>query len=348
MKREDFVPDVIWVRRADGWMVPLSRAENPEEWLRIVNDDDAVVTQADDGTNEYDGRGIVPTSSSSAPSVMAEMLDLLDVTVGTDVLEIGTGTGYNAALLAERAAPGHVTTMEIDPTIAAHARQVLERTGYPVTAITGDGTRGYPEHAPYDRVMATASALRVPYAWVEQTRPGGRIVLPLVGGFGCGAFLRLTVDRNGSAQGRFHGGASFMRLRNQRDDEALWEIWDTADAEATTTGLFPREPFTDFEAAFALGVRLPGWVTGERNDSDGSTILLMSHFDSGSWATVTSGTDGHKVYHYGPRRLWEELEAAYEWWTGAGRPNHSRFGLTVTPEAQTFWLDTPEKLVSSQ
>ncbi|SBW26417.1 hypothetical protein FDG2_4901 [Candidatus Protofrankia californiensis] len=74
----------------------------------------------------------------------------------------------------------------------------------------------------------------------------------------------------------------------------------------------------------------------------------MSHFDSGSWATVTSGTDGHKVYHYGPRRLWEELEAAYEWWTGAGRPNHSRFGLTVTPEAQTFWLDTPEKLVSSQ
>ena len=96
MNRADFIPDVVWVRRNDGWMVPLDRADDPDGWSALVNSGEAVVTQADDGTGAFDGRGASPTSSSSAPGVMAEMLDLLDVREGMDVLEIGAGTGYNS------------------------------------------------------------------------------------------------------------------------------------------------------------------------------------------------------------------------------------------------------------
>jgi protein-L-isoaspartate O-methyltransferase len=348
VSREDFIPDVIWVRNADGWLVPLSRADDPETWRRLVDSGGSIVTQADDGKLE-NGKGVIPTSSSSAPKVMRRMLDLLDVEPGMNILEIGTGTGYNAALLAEKAGTGHVTTIEVDPVIADHGRRVLGSTGYPVTVITGDGSLGYAEHAPYDRVMATASALRVPYAWVEQTRPGGRIVLPLVGGFmDSQAFLSLTVDQHGAAHGRFRGAAGFMRLRNQRDDEALWRIWDTRDAQVTTAHLYPDEPFLEFEAGFVLGATLPGWVTGKRTEKDGATILLMSHLASGSWATVTWGSGEYEVRHGGPRRLWEELETAYRWWVDAGRPDHTRFGLSVTPESQTFWLDTPDQIISRQ
>ncbi len=332
-------------------MFPLDRAEDPERWLELVNSDEAIVTQVDDGELE-DGKGMIPTSSSSAPVTMNEMLDLLDVGEGMNVLEIGAGTGYNAALMAEKAAPGRVTTIEVDPTIAEHARKALGKTGLPVTVVTGEGTLGYAENATYDRVMCTAGALRVPYAWVEQTRPGGRIVLPVVGGLGRGAFACLDVGGDGSARGRFHGGASFMRLRNQRDARGLWRVFspdsaayydeDPDDVQVTTTRAYHPEPFTDFEAGFALGARLPGWVAGRRV-MDG--LLLLSHSASGSWATVVPGEGEHRVYHEGPRRLWEEFEAAYQWWTDAGKPDHTRFGLTVTAEGQEFWLDTPDQIV---
>jgi protein-L-isoaspartate(D-aspartate) O-methyltransferase len=346
MNRADFIPDVVWVRE-DGWYVPLNRADAPEKWLALVDDDDAIVTQVDDGTDRYEGRGVIPTSSSSAPGVMTRMIDLLDVHEGVNVLEVGTGTGYNAALIAEKAAPGHVTTIEVDEGIAAHARTALANTGLPVTVVTGDGTLGYRASAPYGRVMATACAQRVPYAWVEQTRPGGKIVVPLVGSFDEQALLRLDVGDDGTARGRFHGAVSFMRLHNQRRGKALWWRRDE-DTPTTTTRGYPQEPFTEFGAGFACGLRLPGWAAGTR-DTDEGAILLMSHFASGSWATVTPHPTGeHMVHHEGPRRLWEELEAAYRWWTGAGRPDHTRFGMTVTPEGQTFWLDTPDHVVSRQ
>jgi protein-L-isoaspartate O-methyltransferase len=348
VNRADFIPDTVWVRRADGWMVPLHRADDPEAWLDLVNSDDSIVTQADDGERD-DGRGVFPTSSSTAPSIMKRMLDLLDVHAGMDVLEIGAGTGCNAALLAERAAPGRVTTIEVDPAIAEHARRALRATGHTtVTVVTGDGTLGHPDHAPYDRVIATAGAVEVPYTWVEQTRPTGTIALPLDGSFERQAFLRLTVFDDGTARGRFHGAAGFMRLRSQRNGRALW--WDDADGiQVTTTRLYPREPFTEFEAGFVLGLRCPGWVRGRRVEKDGTEVLRLSHSASGSWASFTSGSSGaeeHEVCQYGPRRLWDELEAAYRWWTGAGRPHHTRFGMTVTPDGQAFWLDTPDQVVS--
>jgi hypothetical protein len=108
----------------------------------------------------------------------------------------------------------------------------------------------------------------------------------------------------------------------------------------------PREPFTDFDAGFAVGVGLPGVYPGRKDEGSTEKTLLLSHAESGSWASLTPGADEHEVCQYGPRRLWDELEAAYDWWIRAGRPDHTRFGVTVSPESQTFWLDTPEQVVS--
>jgi protein-L-isoaspartate(D-aspartate) O-methyltransferase len=124
-----------------------------------------------------------PISSVSAPDMQAVMLEQLDVRPGMRVLEIGSG-GYNAALLAELVAddptPASVTTIDIDPEVAARARRCLDAAGYPrVRVVLGDAEGGLPASAPYDRVIVTAEAWDVPPAWVGQLAPGGRIVLPL-------------------------------------------------------------------------------------------------------------------------------------------------------------------------
>ena len=122
-----------------------------------------------------------PTSSSSQPTIMAYMLDQLDVAPGQRVLEIGAGTGYNAALLAHLVgAAGTVVTVDLDEEVADQARAHLAAAGYPdVTVLAADGAAGYPPGAPYDRIIATVGVSDLAPAWREQLGPGGRIVVPL-------------------------------------------------------------------------------------------------------------------------------------------------------------------------
>ncbi|WP_254716564.1 protein-L-isoaspartate O-methyltransferase [Actinomadura sp. WMMB 499] len=161
-----------------------------------------------------------PSSSASALYVVQDMLDAAGLEPGMSVLEIGAGTGYNAALMAD--AGTRVTTVEIDPDLAAAASAALERTGFAdrVTVITGDGEEGAPGSAPYDRVIVTASARTIPYAWVEQSREGGRIVVPYSGPECPGALLVLDVA-DGIARGRAVGDAFFMPLRGQKQPQSV-------------------------------------------------------------------------------------------------------------------------------
>ncbi|MGH3802650.1 MAG: methyltransferase domain-containing protein, partial [Pseudonocardiaceae bacterium] len=175
--RHQFIPDTIWLSNGRS-LTPLRRDEDPQGWLDRAYDRDFVVIQVDDGNPDGD-RGRDITSSASHPGVVAVMLAALDARPGMSVLEIGTGSGYNAALLAARLGAQHVATIEIDSQLASHARAALATTGFDrVTVITGDGAWGHPARAPYDRIISTAAVTELPYAWVAQTRPGGLVLTP--------------------------------------------------------------------------------------------------------------------------------------------------------------------------
>lgn len=338
--RAAFLPDTVWVHQGDGSMTPVRRTDDPRRWRELCEADDAVVTQVDDGAVE---RGVVPTSSSSAPGLMVTMLDALHVVPGMRVLEIGTGTGYNAALLAERVGAANLTTVEVDADLAASARAALRRNGYAATVVTADGELGYPDGAPYDRVMATVAARDVPYAWVAQTIPGGRVVLPWMSAFPTGALLTLNVGADGTADGAFAEDVGFMLLRGQRVGVGGFD----GDGVEVSTHLYPRELFDDDgDAMFALAAQLPE-LREAHFVRDGAWQLRLSEPASGSWASFTAGTNEHIVCQKGRRRLWDEFEAAYRWWVEAGKPGRRRFGMTVTPEGQRLWLDAPDNPVPS-
>src|SRR5947209_1623829 len=122
------------------------------------------------------GRG----QTISAPSMIAIMLEEARLKPGERVLEIGTGSGYHAALLASLVGPRNVVTMERNRSLAERGRSNLAAVGFAdVTVVVGDGSLGHPDRAPYDCIIATAGAPRIPGAWPHQLAPDGRIVAPV-------------------------------------------------------------------------------------------------------------------------------------------------------------------------
>jgi protein-L-isoaspartate(D-aspartate) O-methyltransferase len=123
----------------------------------------------------------LPVSSSSQPAMMAIMLDQLGLRRGHRVLEIGTGSGYNAAVMAAIVGPaGEVVTIDIDPELVARAKASLLAAGAEAVIVRcADGGYGDPHGAPFDRVIVTAGAWDIAPAWLGQLAPGGRLVLPL-------------------------------------------------------------------------------------------------------------------------------------------------------------------------
>jgi protein-L-isoaspartate(D-aspartate) O-methyltransferase len=147
----------------------------------------------------------------SAPSMIAIMLEVADLTKGLTVLEIGCGSGYNGALLAELVGEENVTTIERIPEVAAWGKSNLESAGYHVNVVTGDGTLGYGEKAPYHRIISTAAAPKIPAAWVNQLVLGGLIVCP-VGSRHWYQELEVAKKTETGIAISHHGGCAFVPL----------------------------------------------------------------------------------------------------------------------------------------
>ncbi|MGR3935291.1 methyltransferase domain-containing protein [Streptomyces sp. BRA346] len=334
--RHLFLPDRVWLDDATSstGYAQVDRDRDPDRWWTAAYSDVSVVTQIDDGgPDPLDDHWTTPTSSASRPSVVALMLTATDLRPGQRVLEVGTGTGYNAALVGQLVGEPNVTSVEIDPQITVHARASLAAADCHVRVICADGEGGAPSYAPYDRVLATASMLRLPYDLVEQTVEGGLIVAPWETAMCPHGMVRLTVH-GGRASGRFSTPVTFMTMRGQRHRAHLAEMFtDEAWEEARHQDLGARPAvLDDADARFALGLRLPGVHSWQQA---GTGHWLCS---DDSWALIDDDT----VHQWGPRDLFGEVSAESAWWEEAGRPRVHDFGLTVSSGEHTAWLGTQE------
>ena len=135
---------------------------------------------AEDAPNAY-GDSPLPIGAGqtiSQPYIVAAMLEQLELRPQDRVLEVGTGTGYEAAILGELTA--EVWTIERQPELAEKARAILQRLGYAnVHVVQGDGSRGLPDQAPFDKILVAAAAPRIPEMLIEQLADGGKMIVPV-------------------------------------------------------------------------------------------------------------------------------------------------------------------------
>ncbi|MEV7598349.1 methyltransferase domain-containing protein [Kitasatospora sp. NPDC089797] len=335
--RDAFAPERLW--RWDGRAyLPVDRAVDPEGWagelFGVVHT--AAVTQVRDG---------LPSSSLSAPAVVADMLDGLRLEPGHRVWDVGTGQGWTAALAARRTGAGRVVSTEVDPGLAAAARGRLAAAGLDVEVVTGNASGGgVPGGGQVDRLHATYAVEAVPWAWVEAVRPGGRIVYP----WGRLGHVALTVADDGrSATGWVQGLAQFMADRCGPAQASTGYAAYRAvrgDAEPDTERLLTRDPAPlegDWDLRFALRVAVPDAVLLTGRDEDG--VNAWVHDGDRSWAALTARGDGTAgLYQGGPRRIGDELTRAWDEWEELGRPDRYDYGITVTPDAQWAWQGGPD------
>lgn len=342
--RHLFTPDVL-DRKPDGTWHHLDATtdDGRRAWLDRVYSNTVLLT-ATDTTGRHALR-----SSSSMPGLMIRMLDTLDVQDGHRVLEIGTGTGYNAGLLTHRLGEANVFSIDIEPDLVDLARHRLTHLGYHPTLRAGDGAQGLPEYAPFDRIIATCAVPSIPRAWLEQTQPGAVILTDLKIGPGAGNLIRLTRTTDG-AEGHFDPVyAAFMDIRHSPagDDQPRRRPAKdrTTPPRHRTTSIDPKTPWTCLVVWFLAVLRIgPGATLGySRPDASGRPTATSITAADGSWTEITLDrhADQHDVTEGGPRSIWQIIESTHLTWTDLGQPGWERLGLTVRSDQQTVWLDEP-------
>jgi protein-L-isoaspartate(D-aspartate) O-methyltransferase len=287
-------------------------------------------------------------SSSSQPGLMTRMIEALRLTKEMRVLEIGTGTGYNAALLSRLLGDRQVFSIDVEMQLVERAHARLAGLGLSPTLATGDGALGLPTHAPFDAIIATCAVRAIPAAWIEQLTPGGTILADLKVAPGAGSLVRMVRIDGDMVRGRFDPTyAAFMDLRHKSgENKPTFSVGrDHAHAAHSDTALDPNLPWTNlvvwFLASFDLGPRIAYGYVGSAED-DGPRACWLATPD-GSWVEVelASRNGRHAVAEGGPRRLWQLIERADRMWTNLGQPGWGAFGLTVKDGAHTVWFEEP-------
>lgn len=325
------------------------------EGLEAVYRNELIVTKTD-------ARG-VPLSSSSEPQVMAAMLEQLRVREGMRVLEVGAGTGYNAALLKRLVGPnGRVTSIDLDPELARNAADALRAGGFAVRVVCGDGRLGQPEGAPFDRIIVGASSAAIPRAWLEQLIEGGLLELPLrisaAGAQAIATFRR--VGRRFESVSVVPG--RFMPLRGEGAGEPLpptltvEQRLDTGGAPVLTqlAGAALARLSLDARARLAvlseprarpLGTRSPAWslalylsfelpaqrqvtrfadlATGVVGHGGRSLALVPGRWEGGQRQTA------QRLVSYGGAEAEAYLGGALEEWEARGRPGRRELRMEI-------------------
>lgn len=305
----------------------------------------------------------VPISSSSEPQVMAAMLEALELREGLRVLEVGAGSGYNAALLKALVGPrGRVVSVDLDPQLASGARRALRAAGYPVRVVTGDGHDGYAPGAPYDRIVATASTADVPRAWLDQLAEGGLLEAPLrlraEGALAIatfrrvgrrlestsvipGRFMPLRGEAAGSAQppvltfravigGRVVvtrlGGSSLARL-SPRALRALAEVAEQPPRERALrirTASWPLGLYLSLELPEdRLVLRYADLSLGAVGRSGRSLALVQGRWEGGERPAP------QRLLAFGEDEAEEYLRSALQAWDTRGRPGRNQLRIRV-------------------
>jgi protein-L-isoaspartate O-methyltransferase len=294
----------------------LVDATSGSDWLTTIYTDTHLVTHDD------------ISSSSTAPSLMATMLEELRLTGDETVLEIGTGTGYNAALLSARLTDRQVVSVDIDPDLVRDARRHLASAGYYPLLVATDGINGHAAAGPYDRIIATCRLDFVPPAWLVQLKPSGSIITPMGAGL-----ARITKnDDSTTAHGVFLPKAAyFMPLRHRAGQTPVADLIQAAlaDSGATRAYEYDAKIYRDNAARFWLDLTQPDVRTMHTAGGD------IAYDLDGSWARLADGT----VTQGGSRNLWDDVESTHRTWIEAGRPSRERYRLAITGESQLVLLD---------
>jgi protein-L-isoaspartate(D-aspartate) O-methyltransferase len=318
-------------RRVQWRQVQRSTVQNTDAWLRAVYANQPVVTAFDEDNT--------PTSSSSSPDAMAFMLEALQLGPGMRVLEIGTGTGYNAALLAHIVGDPHkIFTVEIDTALAGRAQHILDRvSGEGITVYAGDGLHGYVPGAPYDRIIATGSYHKVPLDWLDQLQPGGMLVMNLRGHLGACAFLKIVKAGPGrAAHGTLLAGSDFMVLRDAQypsyrvtDLVARFLGRPALEQRTFTSTKFDPALLWDHRLEFLLQLTFP------------EMYFTSVHVEPICPCLIDTATDTMLVFHplerqgewlveiKGQEQLWNRVAQAYGWWVDAGGADIDGYRLDI-------------------
>jgi protein-L-isoaspartate(D-aspartate) O-methyltransferase len=254
---------------ATGQHTPVNPAQPTEDLLRLAYADRGIMTHT-----PADDAGVF--SSTSQPSIVAKMLEAAHLRPGMRVLEIGAGTGWNAALIAHLTGTD-VHTVEAFPLVATEAREALARTGNRhVTVHTEDGYLGHPEGGPYDLILVTCGIAGIPPAWLDQLAPGGAILAPVAHG-GLHPLLRTTRTEEGAAAGQLVTNADFMN--------ATGPLYAGATTSPATRG--HRFPAPESSAIRPFPREL---------DLRGSYIDLWMHLAARDARTTCAGAEGTTDY----------------------------------------------------
>ena len=314
----------------DGKTYKVAGPQTAHNVLDLIYSNTPLLTDRD-----LDGK---PASSSSEPSLIATMLQSLDVEPSMKVLEIGTGTGYNAALIAELTKDqSSVTTIDVNKRVISRAKRLMANAGYSgIFVASGDGVEGYSKRSPYDRIVATAAFPDFPWELPRQLSEGGLVLIPLQHGGGAAAPLVKAWNSSENCMvGRIIDWAGFMPIRTDLLDDTPWpssfpEVdsrhvdaeYDHFDAllnSRMTLSDYRKGQRTWWDFHFYLGIADP------RACHAPSRIGLVDK-DRKSAIVV----DKKSIKQWGDDSLFEDLEKYYREWDEMGRPKTSDWNVTLS------------------